>query len=80
MPTQTRKFLNLSQLARRLDMPYTRLLNLVHQGKLIPDATAGVAHLFNEQSVPRVEKALAQLLRARFSHPQVQGRLTGRVL
>jgi hypothetical protein len=85
MPTQTR-MLNLSEVARRLDVPYTRLWNLVAQGKLVPDATAGVAHLFQERSIVRVEKALASLFPGRFSRPRPQaknflrGRSVSRVL
>lgn len=67
MPAK-KQMLNLSAVARRLDIPYQNLRRLVQRGKLIPDAQAGAVNLFNEESVTRVEEVLAKLFPGRFSH------------
>jgi hypothetical protein len=58
---ETQKMLSLAQLARQLDLPYTRLHRLVRSGKLRPDAMAGGVALFDARSVSRVEQALEHL-------------------
>jgi hypothetical protein len=54
--------ITLTAIARRLDLPYTRLNSLVRRGALVPDAVAaGGISLFDESSVANVEKILSRL-------------------
>jgi hypothetical protein len=62
---QTLEMLSLAQLARRLDLPYTRLSLLVRRGSLRPDAMAGEVALFDARSVSRVEQTLEHLFNFR---------------
>jgi predicted site-specific integrase-resolvase len=55
---EPRRLLNLAQVARVLDVPYTRLYELVHTGRIEPDATDGRALLFSEERLVRLLPAL----------------------
>jgi excisionase family DNA binding protein len=55
---EPRRLLNLAQVARVLDVPYTRLYELVHTGRIEADATDGRALLFSEERVVRLLPAL----------------------
>lgn len=62
--------LTLAAVARRLDLPYTRVNRLVRKGALIPDAfAAGGVALFKETSVDRVETTVRELFKTR---PNIQ--------
>ncbi len=54
------KFLSLSALARRLDIPDTRASALVKSGILTPDATAGRVLLFNPSRLPELSRLAAK--------------------
>lgn len=53
--------LNLAQLSRELDVPYTSLRRLVDREELLPDAIAGKFMLFEAARVSQVRKLAARI-------------------
>lgn len=57
-PKEPEMLLSLSQLCRQVDIPWTRAMKLVADGKLTPDYSTEKTHLFKLDRVPEVRALL----------------------
>lgn len=53
-------FVTASTLARKVDQPLGRILRLVQENRLIPDASAGTSILFNLDRIEDIRAALTR--------------------
>ena len=62
MPAKPNEMLNLAALARRLQIPYSSLRQLVVDGRLVPDARAGREMLFEAARVGQVARGIRAIM------------------
>ena len=55
---QPENLLSLSQISRKLDIPYNRAFRLLHEGKITPDFSTPRAKLFRPERLPELRATL----------------------
>ena len=61
--TATATLLSLSETARELNVPTSRLVRAVHRGQVAPDFASGATLLFKRERLPSLAKTLAAVTR-----------------
>ncbi|MGC3992060.1 MAG: hypothetical protein QM796_20680 [Chthoniobacteraceae bacterium] len=63
---QTEGLLSLNHLSRRLNITYSKALELQMRGVLVPDFTANHIHLFRPARLPEIMASVKEALKPRF--------------